>query len=117
MKSAVFCFMVAKTQQSVYVCIVINAESQMGKLVASTFIGNGLLWLFLDNNVVMQNSDRLTLEIGEEETYNIYWFVKGAPGSPYSITISSPHNAQFQITRIIGKGGKDHGGFQFHVKH
>lgn len=85
----------------------------MVKLVATTFMGSGSLWLFLDNNLIMQNSDKLTLEIQSDEEFVVHWFVNGSPGSSYIITISSPRDAQFQLTRVIGKSGKDHGGFQF----
>lgn len=85
----------------------------MAKLIASTFIGNGSLWLFLDNNLIMQNSDTLSVEMGDNQDYVIQWFVQGAAGSSYAITISSPRDAQFQFTRGIGKSGKDFGGFRF----
>lgn len=76
-------------------------------------MGNGSLWLFLDNNLIMQNSDNLTLELNRDEEFMVYWFVNGIPGSSYTIAISSPRDAQFQLTRMIGKAGKDHGSFQF----
>jgi hypothetical protein len=85
----------------------------MAKLVASTFIGSGSLWLFLDDKLIMQNSDTLTIEIQDSEAYVIHWFVAGSQGSSYSITISSPREAQFQLTRVISKDGKNFGGFQF----
>jgi hypothetical protein len=85
----------------------------MAKLVASTFIGSGSLWLYLDNELVMQNSDTLTLELEDNAEYIVHWFVKGAAGSSYSITISSPRDAQYQLTRILGRSGKDKGGFFF----
>jgi hypothetical protein len=85
----------------------------MAKFVASTFIGSGSLWLYLDNELVMQNSDTLTLELEDNAEYIVHWFVKGAAGSSYSITISSPREAQYQLTRVIGKTKKDFGTFKF----
>lgn len=85
----------------------------MGKLVASTFIGNGALWLYLDNELIMQNSDSTTIELREGEEYIVHWFVKGQPGSSFSITISSPRDAQFQLTRVVVVSGKDCGEFRF----
>jgi hypothetical protein len=43
----------------------------------------------------------------------VHWFVQSAPGSSYSITISSPREAQYQLTRALGKSGKDVGAFKF----
>lgn len=85
----------------------------MQKLVASTFVAKGELWLFLDSNVVMKNGDSLTMDLNVGEMYVIHWFVTAIPGSTYSITISSPKEAQFQLTRGIGGSGKDFGSFLF----
>ncbi len=87
----------------------------MEKLVASTFIGDGSLWLFLDNKLIIENVDSLTMELAEEGTYVVHWFVAGIPGSSYSITISSPKEARYQLTREIAGSGKDFGAFQFKV--
>jgi hypothetical protein len=85
----------------------------MAKLVASTFIGSGSLWLYLDNELIMQNSDTVTIELQDNTEYIVHWFVKGAAGSSYSITISSPRGAQYQLTRVIGKGAKSCGSLGF----
>jgi hypothetical protein len=85
----------------------------MAKLGVSTFVGDGSLWLYLDTEVIIQNSDTLIMDLKEDIDYVIRWFIKGAPGSSYSITISSPKEAQFQLTKIVGSGGKDFGDFQF----
>lgn len=85
----------------------------MANLVASTFIGSGSLWLYLDNRLIMQNSDSVTVELQEGTEYIVYWFAQGSPGSSYSITISSPREAQYQLTRILVASGKDHGAFRF----
>lgn len=87
----------------------------MAKLIASTFIGEGSLWLYLDNQLIMQNSDSVTVELDEGQEYIVHWFVKGVPGSSYSITISSPRDAQYQLTRGVGINGKCFGGFSFKV--
>ncbi len=85
----------------------------MAKLIASTFIASGELWLYLDNKLIMQNSDSVTMELEEGQEYIVHWFVKGTPGSSYSITISSPKEAQYQLTRVIGSGRKVVGDFVF----
>jgi hypothetical protein len=88
----------------------------MIKLIASTFIGEGSLWLYLDNQLIMQNSDSVTMELEEGQEYIVHWFVRGVPGSSYSITISSPRDAQYQLTRIVGNGRKEFGGYEFGKK-
>ncbi len=85
----------------------------MAKLIASTFIASGELWLYLDNKLIMQNSDSVTMELEEGQEYIVHWFVQGTPGSSYSITISSPKEAQYQLTRVVGLSRKSKGDFQF----
>lgn len=87
----------------------------MAKLIASTFIASGELWLYLDNKLIMQNSDSVTMELEEGQEYIVHWFVQGTPGSSYSITISSPKEAQYQLTRVVGRGGKNYGAIEFNV--
>lgn len=85
----------------------------MTKLIASTFIGSGTLWLYLDNKLIMQNSDSVTVDLEEDREYIVHWFVKGIPGNSYSITISAPREAQFQLTRTVVESGKDQSAFRF----
>lgn len=91
----------------------ISYFDDMAKFVASTFIGSGSLWLYLDNELVMQNSDTLTLELEDNVEYIVHWFVKGVPGSSYSITISSPRDAQYQLTRAVSGSKTDFGSTRF----
>jgi hypothetical protein len=85
----------------------------MAKLIASTFIASGELWLYLDNKLIMQNSDSVTVELEEDTEYIVHWFVQGTPRDSYSISISSPKGAEFQLTRIIGERKKNYGSIQF----
>lgn len=85
----------------------------MTPFIASTFVSGGSLWLYIDNNVVLKNSNNATVELEEEGEYIVHWLVMGSPGSSYSITISSPREAQFQLTRVLGIAGKDFGGFRY----
>jgi hypothetical protein len=87
----------------------------MAKLIASTFIASGELWLYLDNKLIMQNSDSVTMELEEGQEYIVHWFVQGTPGSSYSITISSPKEAEYQLTTIIKWGGKSFGLMSFNL--
>ncbi|MBX2914401.1 MAG: hypothetical protein KF856_03905 [Cyclobacteriaceae bacterium] len=85
----------------------------MTKLVASAFIANGSLLVYLDNQLIMQNSDAVTVDLEPGHEYIIHWFVKGDVGQTFSITISAPKEAQFQLTRAIPKAKKDLGTFRF----
>jgi hypothetical protein len=85
----------------------------MAKLVVSTYVGSGSLWMYLDDKLILQNSENLGVEINNREHFVIHWFVMGDPGSSYSITISTPNEAQLQLTRSIGETRKDHGGILF----
>lgn len=87
----------------------------MAKLIASTFIASGELWLYLDNKLIMQNSDSITMELQEGQEYIVHWFVRGVPGSSYSITISSPKEAQYQLTKCVSLF-KDFGSYRFYLK-
>jgi hypothetical protein len=87
----------------------------MAKLIASTFIASGELWLYLDNKLIMQNSDSVTVELEEDTEYIVHWFVQGTPGSSYSITISSPREAQYQLTKGLPKSGKSHSTLLFNA--
>jgi hypothetical protein len=88
-------------------------ENNMSQLVASTFIGKGSLSVYLDSKLVIEDSDSATLQLEDACEYIIHWVAVGVDGSPYSITISSPNRAQFQLTKILGESGKDFGGFRF----
>jgi hypothetical protein len=85
----------------------------MAQLVTSTFIAQGTLILYLDNQVIIQNCDSVTVELKSGQEYIVHWFVQGVTGTTFSINISSPKEAQFQLTRSIPKAGKDLGTFKF----
>ena len=85
----------------------------MAKLIASTFIGSGNLWLYLDHNLIVRNNDSVTVELEKGIEYIVHWFAKGSPGSSYSITISSPREAEYQLTKTVVDFGKDQGAFRF----
>jgi len=85
----------------------------MVTLVASTFISNGSLWLYLDNKLIIHNNDSVQVDLEAGQEYVIHWFVQGMPGNPYAITISSPREAQFEFTRVIMKSKKDFGAYRF----
>jgi hypothetical protein len=82
-------------------------------MTASTFIANGSLWLYVNNQIILQGSDSVTIELRDGEEYIVHWFVMATPGTSYSITISSPREAQYQLTKVVGRTGKDLNSFRF----
>lgn len=87
----------------------------MVKLVASTFIDNGTVWLFLDDQLIAKGSESISMDLPAEEEFILHWFVKAPKGTTYSISISSPKEAQYQLTKTTGKSEKDCGIFKFSV--
>ncbi|REG78234.1 hypothetical protein [Algoriphagus antarcticus] len=85
----------------------------MSKLVASTFIDKGSIWLYLDDELIAKGSETVTMDLPAEEEFILHWFVKAPKGTTYSISISSPKEAQYQLTKITKESGKDFGIFTF----
>ncbi|GAB3219614.1 hypothetical protein J0A67_04790 [Algoriphagus aestuariicola] len=85
----------------------------MVKLVVSTFALHGKIWLFLDEELISTGSSTRELELKIGESYVLHWVIKGNPGSTYSISVSSPREAQYLLTRVIGVGEKEFGGYKF----
>lgn len=85
------------------------------KLVVSAFTGASSLWLYMDNQLILKDSTAVTMELDSGSDHVMFWYVEGPPGSTYSITISSPREAEYQLTKTLLASGKDHGSFQFAV--
>lgn len=85
----------------------------MAKMKASSYIGKGSLWLYLDNQQIMTDTDSAEVELEEGKDYIVHWFVKSCAGVQYSLTISSPKEAQFQLTKMLQASGKDFGSLRF----
>lgn len=87
----------------------------MDRLTLSAFIENGELWIYLDSELILRESDTISVELEDEQEYILHWFVKGVANSVYSITISSPKEAEYQLTKNIGIGRKDFGAIHFKI--
>jgi len=85
------------------------------KLIVSAFTGASSLWLYMDDMLILKESTEVTIELQSGSEYVMFWYVKGLPGSTYSITISSPREAEYQLTKTLLASGKDHGSFHFSV--
>tara|TARA_R110002020_G_scaffold61545_6_gene165530 strand:- start:7134 stop:7400 length:267 start_codon:yes stop_codon:yes gene_type:complete len=87
----------------------------MSKLIASTFIDKGAIWLYLDDQLIANGSQSIDIELPDEEEFILHWLVKAPKGTTYSVSISSPKEAQYQLTKAIGNRKKEFGGYNFTV--
>lgn len=85
----------------------------MIKLVASTFALKGSIWLFLDEELISKGNVVKEVELESGKSYLLHWVIKGEAGSTYSISVSSPKEAQYLLTSVIGGSEKDQGGYSF----
>lgn len=85
------------------------------KLVVSVYAGASTLWLYLDDQLILRDSSEATIELLPGSEYVVFWYVKGLPGSTYSICISSPREAEYQLTKTLLGSGKDHGSLLFSI--
>ena len=84
----------------------------MTKLEISAIVTDGSLWIYLDNALIVQNTEAASIDVEEGHEYVVHWFVRGKPGSTYTISISSPREAVMHITKAMASG-KSFGGFEF----
>lgn len=87
----------------------------MSKLVASTFIEKGTLWFYLDDQLIAKGSENIEMDLPDEEEFILHWFVKAPKGTTYSISVSSPKKAQYQLTSVIREGIKEFGAYRFKI--
>lgn len=87
----------------------------MIKLVVSTFVEKGSLELSLNGEVILNDTDRITRELEPDGSFILSWHVHGEVGSSYTISVSSPREAEFHWVRSIGKTGEDFNDFKFRI--
>jgi len=85
----------------------------MALLRISTHIESGCISVRLNDERVLENTGNVEHEVKMNQDYVLQWYVHGRSGSSYSIVISKPGQAEFQLTRLLSEGGKDYGGFKF----
>lgn len=86
---------------------------EMIKLVASTFALKGNIWLFLDEELISKGNTVREVELEEGKSYVLHWLMKGEIGDTFSISVSSPKEAQYLLTTVVGRSKKEFGGFKF----
>jgi hypothetical protein len=83
------------------------------KFVASSFVLKGTLSLYLDMELIIENNDSVVMELKDGVDYIVHWFVNAKAGNSFSITISSPLSAHYELMRTVNAAGKHFGWFQF----
>lgn len=79
----------------------------MTKLVISTFVENGRMTVTLNGEKIIEDSNRIETELEYGKDYQLAWKVDGRAGSMYNITVSSPVEISFYLSKTIGKTGYD----------
>lgn len=87
----------------------------MTAFIASMFAEDGILELALNGKVLLSSRGQCREEIKRGATYHITYRVQGIPGSAYTLSISSPREAEMQLTKTIGKSGEDTHTFEFEI--
>jgi hypothetical protein len=87
----------------------------MTAFIASIFVEDGTLQLSLNGKVLLSGRGQCQEEIQPGTTYKVTWNVQGSPGSAYTLSISSPREAEMQLTKTIGKSGEDANEFEFEM--
>lgn len=85
----------------------------MERLVVSTFSEDGNIVLYLDDVEVSEQRDQIEISLEPGSEYLLHWFIKGKAKSVFSITVSSPRSAEYNLTKRICDGGKEIGGYHF----
>ena len=85
----------------------------MALLRISTHVESGYISVRLNDACILEHTGSAEQEVDINQEYVLQWYVHGRSGSSYSVVISKPGQAEFQLTRLLSDGGKDYGGFKF----
>lgn len=82
-------------------------------LSVETTIDDGQLQVQLDGKKILSNTGSVNRHLTKGQKYFINWFVKGSPGSKYSIKITAPDAAKMSRSKTLTQSGKDGNTFSF----
>jgi len=85
----------------------------MATLSIETTVQDGQLQIQLDGKKILSNTGSINKNLVDGTKYFINWFVKGKPGTKYSIKITSPDSARLNRSRTLNNTGKDGNTFDF----
>jgi len=85
----------------------------MERLIVSTFSEEGSIVIYLDDVELSKQRDQIEISLEPGSEYLLHWVIKGKAKSVFSITVSSPRSAEYNLTKRIGHGGKEIGGYHF----
>ncbi|MCV9385986.1 hypothetical protein [Reichenbachiella ulvae] len=89
----------------------------MLKLELSTFVENGKIEISLNGELILEEvgAKYLQLPILTGRDYKLGWTIRGQAGSAYSISISSPASAEFEMRKVIPKEEHETNYIQFNT--
>ena len=79
----------------------------------STHVEDGYMAVRLNDSCITKNTGVCEVQIEMHTEYIVQWFVQGLKGCTYTIIISNPGEAEFQLTHKLGISGKEFGGYRF----
>src|SRR5690606_24596136 len=71
------------------------------KLIASAFVESGTILLRLNGQLILEGGGRVEVDLEKGQHYQLSWEVKGAEGSTYSMTVSSPREAELHLSKRV----------------
>jgi hypothetical protein len=85
--------------------------------VSISFDGNtDVSQVKVDDVPVLLGTGTTTVEVGDSGAeHGIMWFVRGAPGSSYTVKITAPEEARFSHEATVDSGTKDAGLHWFRI--
>ena len=69
----------------------------------------------IDDVPILLGSGNASVELGTGQEHGIMWFVRGSPGSDYTVEITAPDEAKFKHSATIDGSTKDAGLHWFQV--
>jgi hypothetical protein len=93
----------------------ISQEAGMAKVSISFGGSTDVSQVKIDDVPVLLGVGKTSVELGGGEEHGIMWFVRGSPGSDYTVEITAPAEAKFTHAATIDGSTKDAGLHWFRV--
>ena len=82
---------------------------------ASVFVEEGTIVLKLNGAEILNKPGKVDMEIEKGKKYEVSWEVKAKAGNSYTLSISSPKEAEYHLTKVLPVEGTDHQEHQFSI--
>jgi len=73
----------------------------------STFIEDGLLEVYLDDNLVIRGSGELKLHLDRNKKFELKWIVNSRPSINFRVSLFEPSHLGFSHVKLVGTEGKE----------